>query len=484
MSSRNQRNNNAGPRFRKKQGNVTLANSNRRRNRNRQLANRQRQVRQPRRNLGLRKDDANYTNLATQKTPEEAFLEHFDGTTRQLAEAITNPFSDQAIGAVIPDQWAPPSIPAMDILSFDIDPQALVTTYVAEELAIRAVITAFVPRSLAAGWIATDGGDPVVNIISTDTTFGRQEIKPLADLYCLFIGFIGTTKYFTDPVILCIDTLGAGTNADPKVKLGYNAVQFSRIQALKANVTGARICGAGLKLFTDEAPIETGGTVYGGWMPIHDLHKAVTFSESLSVKRGAFSLQREPRDSDGWHVPSKAPKVGATILPGLPSLTIQDRLRYRGVYKGLDGVTVRYSPLQSSNQEDFEPIFEDALFDNAESIYQPIANLGVGVHDAIGTSDYVPASVWWFNSVTSLYSVRLLARVHIQCEPDGGCPFMTGTVKPDLRYQHLQVILENKAAFPVTSKANSFKAFNEGLREVFTTIGHGAKVLSNIFKLF
>jgi hypothetical protein len=156
---------------------------------------------------------------------------------------------------------------------------------------------------------------------------------------------------------------------------------------------------------------------------------------------------------------------------------VQDSLRYRHTYRGVDGVTVRYSPLQSSRQETFQPAYEDALFD---SFNPDVANgrnsnvgIGVGVHDLIGASDYVPCVVWRFNSPDDAYSLRLEARVHIQAEPDGSCPFMTTTVVPDPNYPHLQLLLENKEAFPIVAKGQSFASFLAGVKKAIATVKLG-----------
>lgn len=81
-------------------------------------------------------------------------LAHFSPITRTLAQAITNPFADSAIGACIPDAWTPPSIPALDRLSVNLDPSALAAIDPADDLTILGFFMAVVPRSLGAGWIA------------------------------------------------------------------------------------------------------------------------------------------------------------------------------------------------------------------------------------------------------------------------------------------------------------------------------------------
>jgi hypothetical protein len=426
----------------------------------------------------------------------------FSHDTETLAQAITNPFDDAAIGAVIPDQWAPPTIPAMDRLTINLEPNLL--TQAVPNSIINGFIIALVPRSLSAGWLSEINAgtvdapvvDAAVNIISVDTNFAAITTFPVvADLYSLFVGSIGFAPGLTGLNCMAYDPDSA------QFRVGFNAIPFSRIDALAQSCSGARICGAGLKIFSDEAPIETGGTAYGGWCAIDDIFKLVrapvttinsfthisskTLSPISELRRnlpGARVILEEK--SPGNLYTRRAPRrrrrrPGVDEEPAYSAATFQDALKFRHAFKGIEGVTVRYSPLQSASQEVFQPIFEDALFHlnetsntDPELVMSINRDVAVGTHDLIGPSDYVPMVVWRFNGTTNAdpdldktYTLRIEARVHLQCEPDGDCPFMASTITPDPHYTSLQLLLENKDAFPVVTKGSSFKSFLHGMGE-------------------
>lgn len=452
-------------------------------------------------------------------------IAHFTEASRQFAEAVTNPFSDAAIGAMIPDVWTPPSIPAMDRLSIDFDPAYLAALYGAigtmNFVTVSGMFFAIVPRSLAVGWLAqTDestnsGGEwsKLVNIIPLSETFSPVPEQPIAHMYCLFMALIGTNGHYAEPAVLALDPV-----AETFIP-GFNCIPFSRYDNILTSATGGRIVGAGLKVLSDEAAIETGGTAYGGWMPLEDIY-SVAYTGNLLGKPDSIAvltsvprpLSRTMNDNSDWETnefkepPSKArlhPRARArervvkrrkkhrTRLGGpdlIPASTLQDSLRYRHTYRGVDGVTTRYSPLQSSTQETFQPVYETALFEeySQDMGTAALTNIGVGIgtHDLIGSSDYVPAVVWRFNSSEETYSLRVEARVHIQAEPDGNCPFMAHSLVPDPHYSDIQIILENKDAFPVVSKGNSFKSFLKGVKESIAVLHGGLGLAKDVKKLF
>jgi hypothetical protein len=453
---------------------------------------------------------------------------HFSRDTETLAQAITNPFDDAAIGAVIPDQWSPPTIPALDRLTITLDPSLIVAAAGTNAILVQGWIIAFVPRSLSAGWLARANTgtveDPsysqVVNIVSVDSSFSRvQEFPATAEMYSLFVGIIGISGNIDNGNSI---TVMAYDPADQLFVEGFMCIPFSRGSALSESCSGGRICGAGLKVFSDEAPIETGGTVYGGWTAIDDLFKLV-FLEPIEPppppktnrnQRYNIPIPIQPTvlaeyddlgeykgKPHGRKTRRRSRRYQSRVdTPLYSAATFQDALKYRHAYKGVDGVTVRYSPLQSAIMEEFRPIYEDAMFiettisllnpDTAITINEDIA---VGAHDLINPNDYVPCVVWRYNSsagatptenIDKTYSLRVEARVHLQCEPDGDCPFMATTVQPDPHYIHLQMLLENKDAFPVVSKGQSFKSFNAGIREAVKTVGSALNLGKDIKSIF
>jgi hypothetical protein len=475
-----------------KQGSASLVGNRRRRTRQNQTNQRRNQ---------RRNGNGNPRSIIS---PHTSYA-HFSAVTKHTAEAITNPFSDGAIGAVIPDHWSPPSIPAMDRISLDIDPSILANVYatatVPVTMDLSGLFFAFVPRSLATGWvgISNDTGLAIIDLFPLlDDLESPDGSYPVAQQYCIFMALLGIPS---DNVLGGIGLYAINTFGNT-YKKGYNLIGFSRTAALEESGSGARIVGAGIKLFSDEAPIETGGTVYGGWMSLSDIYLAgqgggsfdspprLTRSVSphrLTTAPGGYRNMSEEKTTPVHPRRSRRPRKSFRDVKTPTGSDLQDYLLYRHTYRGLDGVTVRYSPLQSSEQEVFQPIFETALYaDPAQAglMYDVSGQMSIGAHDLIGTSDYVPAAVWRFNSKDDLYSIRFEARVHLQVEPDGDCPFMSATVVPDPHFGDLQIILENKDAFPVVTKGQSFKSFNEGVRQAFQTLGKGLGLATKVKMLF
>jgi hypothetical protein len=450
-------------------GDVTASNT-------RQLRNLRRRIRKEVKKDLLQEERKENTPVASNMS--EFTLESlFDGEVLKFAECVVNPFSDGAIGAIIPDKWNPPTIPAMDRISMILNP-AVYEAFA--QTTINGFIICLLPRSLAAGWLALDSGGlaplwphyPIGDDLVTDVLD-----DPVASAYCLVIAGIGILA--GDSKFIALDPNSSadkvkeskifnvkpvGPDGKKKVKLlssadGFNSIPFARFGSLDSNASGLRICGGGLKILANEAPINTGGTVYGGWMPIVDLFQ----SNATTIE-----------DIGGF-----APEL------------IQDALRYRKVFRGVEGITVRYSPLQSPKQEEFQPTNETAMFDQ-DGVFN--LNVSFGVHDLISTSDYIPCVVWKFNQpvlgAAETYSLRVESRVHVQAEPDGSCPFMTLVYEPEITFRQLPFILNNVDLFPIVAKGASFSSFIgkigsfvDGTGKVINTVGKGVGSLGKFIKM-
>jgi hypothetical protein len=441
----------------------------------------------------------------------------FAHETFAFGQAVTNPFSDAAIGAIMPDTWNPPTVPCMDRVTITLNPTAMKELGNGEAgLEVFGLCAFIVPRSLGVGWLAqaTDAngnktGYRVTNLIQITSDYGTIKDgvnPPLAEMYSLFVSVIGTTSNGQHPnltpTLLCYSP--TANNQDCWVP-GYNVMSYSRSSIIAGSCTGARIVGAGIKALADDAPLQTGGSIYGGWMPLQDLFMSA-LNNSLfldpsvdcdgdAVMRGNTSdlqILHNPRNTyTGCPIPlTKAAtpsqrnhlrsNLRHTGFGGInqpyyvTGANLKDSLKFRVELKGLDGVTARYSPLQSAIQEEFQPLVEYAMFANdvpnsSPSLIDtpmPNLNIGIGVHDVISSSDYVPGFVWKFNTTdigVQSYAIRLESRVHLQAQPNGHCPFMTAAVMPDPNYSRLALVLEDVDSYPVATKGASFGSFFSGL---------------------
>lgn len=348
----------------------------------------------------------------------------FSEELHTFADAVVNPFDQSAIGAIMPDQWQPPTIPALDRLNFQLDPTVFAD---ATGGAVGTVIFAIVPRSLATGWWDYGGANGLANVpfydLGPNLGGGGSPGYPIMARYpYVLVMSVAVDGAWT--------ALTGGAVVGSVVEPGYNSVAFSRSSLAGSNLAACRMVGAGLKVWSDDAPINTGGTAYGGWITPDAL------KNSLGNRAGGSA-------------------------PGV----VQDELRFRTIKQGVEGVTVRYSPLQSAEQENFvEFSLPDSLVAWDPSVVPQDSvkfgeNYSPFVYDQVNPTTSIPCVVWKFTSAQDLYALRVQSVVHLQGRPMPLSPFMQVTPKPDPLYSHLAMLLENKDAFPVSTGGHSFKKF-------------------------
>jgi hypothetical protein len=513
----------------RRQGNV-MATSKRRNNR-RQLQERPEPPAQPRNNGNRRRRRranarARRVTIAApvrkiEATVEADLIKHnmlfnsaqLSNESVHFAEAVTNPFSDGALGASLPDQWAPPTVPANDRLTMIFDPATFIDLDDSKngDVVVEGFLAAIVPRSLAAGWLAMDfdRSNTIHEVYAITTTYETPAQNPLGDMYCLVTCVIGRSTAHPTTSILA-------WRPDPQalgIVEGYNVQAFARHEILEATAAGGRIVGAGLKIFANAAPLTTGGTSYGGWITIVDLLSMAEDSnpgrafetlyeqEFTEAKTGGYRSDPHPHPSLHTQSPILSQRHAAilalnqpgqetkerralkralikarvSLVPIVQAANIEDLLRMRHTYQGVKGVTVRYSPLQSAVQEEYRPAFDDAVFSGVvvNSREQNLAS-GLGANDLASPTDFVPCVIWKFNTdsggVPTTYNLRIEATVHLQCIPRSTNPYMTNGVIPDPNYPKLALILENRDVYPVVSRGNSFKSFLSGVSAAMKTL--------------
>lgn len=214
-----------------------------------------------------------------------------------------------------------------------------------------------------------------------------------------------------------------------------NVVPFHKTNTLQQLSSGGRLVGLGLKVWSDEAPIVTGGSAFGGWYNIR------AFVDNFNQFRAA---------------PTRT-----------SAANIQDDLTYRRGYKAIDGTTTRYSPCQSVVQSAFTPI----IYDNEEGYDPgliPTGSFGAAA-DACGPADLIPAVVWKYNTTSTqdLYTLRLQLVAHVQALPNNVNPFITSEHPPDPSYHAMTALLDNKEVYPVAVKGSSFTSFMSKIGRAF-----------------
>lgn len=378
----------------------------------------------------------------------EEILRHLSPILHTYANAVVDPLSPTAIGALKPDEWTTKSLPVTDRITVDIDPAKFFAAS-GNMITIEGFFIAIIPRCMAAGWTitATPNDQPNVPLINSDTDFNalnenentfQQAVPWIAShQYALYIGIIGTSQssqasnvhgyYSVDDTchVSGVSRVGmSNTNMS-----ALNAIPFSRFDSYRTNADGGRILGAGLKITSEAAPINTGGTVYGGWMTQDDMYKLFTGSA------------------------------------GGAATAIVDKIAQRTNYRGGDGITVRYDPTQSPIQMEYQSPRIDGLTCDQGSNYNndvtKAENVEVNSQDCCNPGDYMPVAVWKFDDSDekSTYSIRVEAKIHLQARPTGSCPFLTIAPGHDVMVTEVDDLISNTELFPMVVTSNTFKSF-------------------------
>jgi hypothetical protein len=441
-----------------------------------------------------------------------------------FAEAMLNPFSDAAIGAILPDNWTPPTIPALDRLSLVIDPAVLQEMGDSSKgFTILGIFAMFLPRTLAQGWLAVEKSDEddttleisIYKVYPITSAFTVPDDNTLCAAYSLAIGLVATDADNTSPVLF-----GFSPAANLWVANAVSLMSFSRHSSIEENTSALRIVSMGLKAYSNEAPLITGGTVYGGQCTPTDLAKLVYNSdidedaerrymatrgerkvdmEDLFRHRTAANNRNNNNIVDGPVVPLtnhyalknrrkfvRVPDKKTTYGTDITGANLEDILKSRHTYPAIQGTTIRYSIFQSNIQIEFQNSFDIGVIAGVPtggSGRTANAQVAIGANDLAGAGTYCPSFYWKFNSVDgtpATYSVRIEARVHLQCEPNAVCPFQTVTPYPDPFFRHVRLVIGNVDVYPLVTKGNSFSSFMKGYNRALKAAGRTAKFLAPV----
>lgn len=374
---------------------------------------------------------------------------------QRFANAVVHPFGKEAIGAIRPDDYNTVSLPVYDRITMDLDPGLLfAANNPMETLDGYAIVLA--PRCLAAGWThtAAQGAVTVAEVpcISSNGDLTLSEIRnenegnnywQMSEQYSLLVMALGTIggvynqwAYYSFDNTMRSSPVNRPGASVPKGAL--NAIRFNRYNQYVDNADGGRIIGAGLKVWSEAAPINTGGTCYGGWITQKDLFGCMAGNTT---------------------------KGTAGLL---------DQLAMRQHYRGVDGCTVRYSSCQGPLQQQYATNRINGITINqSANIDLPPATDGSGMYnqDVVLPGDYCPIVIWKFddNTQANTYSLRVEARCIVQAKPKGSCPFLSILPEYDMELDEVIAILSNPELFPIVAKGYSFKSFWRSLKHAVAT---------------
>lgn len=483
--------------------------------RNAQVANdlraRRRRQRQRRaaRNRVVSLENSQFRNVHGRNTPHAAFVhtgaEHKEAEIEEAmedtrlydiiseplqryCEAVVHPFGNEAVGATLPDRYQELIIPLTDRLELDLTPDLFNSPLAVTDwqdtpgVQLTGIFMWLQPRAIGAGTINILNTEAAgtVNFYNTnpflcaDDKFSQLAADGILNAYNLcFTGIWAASGNF--PV-----TYGFFQGGNPNVPISpyYTAIQYSRFSNIVSNCDKIRILGAGLKLWSEEAPINTGGYSLGGWITLEDIYEALEIGDD----------------------PSDYTPVNAGALKN-----IQSQIKFACRSPGVKGSTVRYSSIQTAEQAEPEyPVLPSRMYSVQDQLIESIPSgliqtvvprpgADLGISDMTTPGSFVPCVYWSFNiksqesEVEGVYTLKVMSMVHSEGTPTGESPFMSNKSNYDSSVQYIKQMLENPEMFPAAAAGHSFKSFMKKTRHIVSKLKKGAatavKVLTLIDKV-
>jgi hypothetical protein len=270
------------------------------------------------------------------------------------------------------------------------------------------------------------------------TGFGQSILQPvnLIDLGLHHITEVPARLFNAEPGSVVVDVI-------PKA---INVISFQKSSGLIDSASSLRIIGAGIKLWSNESPLNTGGIMYGGYIT------ATTFAQYFQVQT-------------------------STTQPQVTPDTFDSILNFRQVFQGVDGITVRYNSCNSLQQSKLQPVVMVASGLQLSS--GSTINGGIGGSDLMETGDHYPIGYWRFKApittTTDVTNVTVEAIVRLEASPGSLNPYVSSIVRKEPVYNMLNEALGDIQEHPVATEGHSFKSFLSKIDVVFGQISKGLK---------
>jgi hypothetical protein len=387
-------------------------------------------------------------------------------------EAIVHPFGNSCIGAIIPDRYQELVIPTTDRLELDISPSDFILGTPPGSGSGFTLVGCFMwfqPRCIGSGILGrTTMVDqstifPIVQYpyMAVDTDFNVIENSVILQQYALCIVGIWSSPGGKQYGFYIDDGQSPG-----EVNNYFAVIGYSRFSNIDANCDKLRIVGAGLKAWSEEAPINTGGYSVGGWATISDIIEN-------------FRWQGAQDSGDPYGEPVNPAAIGA----------FQTKIKFACRSPAVKGSTVRYSSLQTADQHEAEyPKIPERMYEmsnetggqiNSPGITIPNVNSNddLAIQDVITPGCYVPCIFWSFNTnatsgITEQYTIKVMSMVHSEGTPTGSSPFMSTKSMADPAMDYVKTMVENVEVFPVATSGHSFKSFFTKTRHILAKVAH------------
>jgi hypothetical protein len=397
----------------------------------------------------------------------------------RFCEAVVHPFGPESIGATLPDQFQELVVPVTDRIELDLTPDLFNIAgdwQTTAGVQLTGVFMWFQPRCMAAGLAITDidGNDEFGSVpyLGVDDTLSALDQSVILDHY--YLCFTGVWEQTASSLAAPI-TYGFFNDNQVNgaiISSCYYAIRYTRFSNVAANCDKMRLMGAGIKMWSEQAPINTGGYCTAGWATVEDIVEALVWA---------------PRSA-----PLSTP---GPLSPGSLK-AFQPKIKFAVRSPGVRGGTVRYSPLQTPEQVESEypqvpNRFYDFIVNNSlgpwPNYIQSKPNADLAIHDNITPGSFVPTIFWQFNTTDNdsnngVYTIKVMSMVHGEGTPSGESPFMACKSTVDPAAEHAKSMLENIEVFPVAASGHSFKSFLRKTKHVVSkvakTAGHITKILS------
>jgi hypothetical protein len=392
------------------------------------------------------------------------------------AEAVVCPFNQAAIGSLRPDEvtnTAPATDKVQGVVPITAINQVFQSPAVQDVwpgVTLTGIMFFLMPRSNKSGfWEARsitnintqrDEIKPTVNSVGLDPTLTSNNEETRYNLgwpYVLCASFLGSNGLY-----YCYAPAVTGTTNPINLATGYNTLRSTRMNLIYDNFNSLRILGMGLKVWSNAPPIQTGGYTWGGEISLQDLYRAMTATND-----------------------------------GLSSQVIQDAIKNRSQYSGLDGVTLRYNTVVEPIQTKIKEVYiDDIIRKSSDTNYEGSAQQNyitqvdayeitkateLQSKDLATNSTLVPCLVWQFGS-GNYYDLTFNSIWHLEGRTVGSCPFELSSEIIDPNIKHLDKFLRS-TAFPITAKGHSFRKFIEKAQKIVGRASHFATNSHRIIKL-
>jgi hypothetical protein len=445
----------------------------------------------------------------------------------RFLEAVVHPFGATAIGAIIPDKYQELVVPTTDRIELDVSPSDFYLFNPPESesgFTLVGIFMWFQPRCISSGILGA-------NVTTSASTAYQQ--YPFAALESDF-ATTASSDIILNQYVLCMTGIWNGPiDITLPTGKGYGfydseqlhitntfvVIQYARFQNIDANCVKLRICGAGLKAWSEEAPINTGGYSVGGWATIDDILSNFLWhitdatgddgdEQKTNGKQTPYTAQMRKQINEkyvpyGVQIAARDGKMDDTQYlpqPKNPGAihTFQQSIKFPCRSPGVKGSTVRYSSLQTMSQMESQypqiPASQVIMathrdgkaFDPAATLPTAVSGDDFSAHDVITSGSYVPCIFWNFNTTSDgnveQYTIKVMSMVHSEGVPTGTSPFMSTKSNKDPAMNYVKDMVENVDAFPVASVGHSFKSFFAKTRHIISKIGKTAGHISRIIQ--